>query len=63
MRVPTDEWIDRMVPRLRDDFDCHIKMLTHGLDKDQRYTLRRMLMMSLRQELLDWKHKTKETLL
>ena len=43
----TDEWTEDFYPEFARDVDTHIKMLT-SLRGDKAYTLRRMIMMSLR---------------
>ncbi|MDB4330399.1 hypothetical protein N9948_01615 [bacterium] len=48
--VPTDDWTDQF-PMLRDDIDCHIECLSNLTDKEEIYTLRRMIFISIRQHL------------
>ena len=46
-KLTTDEWTEKHYRSFAKDVDCHIKMLT-DLDDERAYTLRRMIMISLR---------------
>ena len=48
----TDEWTDEF-PELRDDIDCHIDQLSDLTCKEEKYGLRRMIFISIRDKLND----------
>jgi hypothetical protein len=50
--LPIDGWTEEAVPQLKREFDTHIQMLT-PLKGVEAYELRRLLMISLRQMLLE----------
>ena len=48
MTVPIDQWSEENYPKLVRDIECHIKQLA-TTNPDEVYTLRRMIMTSIRQ--------------
>jgi len=51
--APIDDWSSTHHADLVRDIECHIKQLGGNLSEDEIYTLRRMLMISIRQHIGD----------
>ena len=60
MKLTTDEWTERFFAQATKDIDCHIKMA--GLEGDDAYTLRRMIMITLRHGQVGVDHLTDKIL-
>ena len=47
--IPVDAWGEKYATRLVGNIDTHLAVLTDGLTEEERYSLRRMIMITVRE--------------